>query len=137
MLSESQVISLNQQADAFMLSSIGVGEAFPSVIIEAMACGVPIISSRIGATAEMITDEVEGFLLEQKDVAGLTAAIIRLANNPDERAAWEKQRDAAHVKRSTARSVSIGSSKRSRNAPRARLPWCSVRAKTTGRLRKP
>ena len=37
MLSESQIISLNQQADAFILPSIGFGEAFPSVILEAMA----------------------------------------------------------------------------------------------------
>jgi colanic acid/amylovoran biosynthesis glycosyltransferase len=85
MLSESQIINLNQQADAFMLSSIGTGEAFPSVIIEAMASGLPIITSIIGATPEMITHEVEGLLVEPGDEAGLTAALIRLAENPDER----------------------------------------------------
>jgi glycosyltransferase involved in cell wall biosynthesis len=85
MLSESQIISLNQQADAFMLSSIGKGEAFPSVIIEAMASGLPIVSSIIGATREMITHEVEGFLVEPGDEAGLTNALVRLAENPGER----------------------------------------------------
>ena len=50
MLSESEVVSLNQRADAFLLSSIGLGEAFPSVIMEEMACGLPFISSNIGAT---------------------------------------------------------------------------------------
>ena len=49
MLSESQIISLNQQADVFMLLSVERGKAFPSVIIEAMASGLPIISSFIGA----------------------------------------------------------------------------------------
>jgi glycosyltransferase involved in cell wall biosynthesis len=85
MLSEPQIISMNQRADAFMLSSIGKGEAFPSVIIEAMASGLPIISSIIGATREMITHEVEGFLVEPGDEAGLTEALVRLANNPGER----------------------------------------------------
>jgi colanic acid/amylovoran biosynthesis glycosyltransferase len=85
MLSESQIISLNQRADAFMLPSIGLGEAFPSVIIEAMASGLPVISSIIGATPEMITDQSEGFLVEPGDEAGLTTALIRLAENPDER----------------------------------------------------
>src|SRR5262245_29456929 len=85
MLSESQIVSLDQQADAFLLSSIGIGEAFPTVILEAMASGLPIISSIIGATPEMITHEVEGFLVEPGDRAGLTAALIRLAKNPDER----------------------------------------------------
>jgi colanic acid/amylovoran biosynthesis glycosyltransferase len=84
-LSESQVVSLNQRADAFMLSSAGIGEAFPSVIIEAMASGLPIISSIIGATPEMISHEVEGFLIEKGDEAGLTAAVVCLAENPDER----------------------------------------------------
>jgi colanic acid/amylovoran biosynthesis glycosyltransferase len=85
MLSESQIISLNQQADVFILSSIGRGEAFPSVIIEAMASGLPVISSIIGATTEMITHELEGFLVKPGDEAGLTTALIRLAENPDER----------------------------------------------------
>jgi glycosyltransferase involved in cell wall biosynthesis len=85
MLSESQIISLNQQADVFMLSSIGRGEAFPSVIIEAMASGLPVISSLIGATPEMITHESEGFLVKPGDEAGLTTALIRLIENPDER----------------------------------------------------
>jgi glycosyltransferase involved in cell wall biosynthesis len=50
-----------------------------------MASGLPIISSIIGATPEMITHELEGFLVEPGDEAGLTAALIRLAKNPEER----------------------------------------------------
>jgi glycosyltransferase involved in cell wall biosynthesis len=97
MLSESQIISLNQQADVFMLPSIGLGEAFPSVVIEAMASGLPVISSIIGATPEMITHEVEGFLVEPGDEAGLTAALIRLAEDPDERKRMgEAGRQRAH-----------------------------------------
>ena len=72
-LSESQIITLCQHADVFVLPSIGPGEAFPSVIIEATAIGLPVISSRIGATPEMITHEVEGLLIEPRDEAGLAA----------------------------------------------------------------
>jgi len=85
MLSESQIVSLNQQADVFVLPSIGLGEAFPSAVIEAMASGLPVISSIIGATPVMLTHEVEGFLIEPGDEAGFAAALIHLAENPDER----------------------------------------------------
>ncbi len=83
--SEARIIGLEQRADAFMLPSIGMGEAFPCSVMEAMASGLPVICSIIGATPEMIDHEVEGFLIEQGDEAGLTAALVRLAEDPDER----------------------------------------------------
>jgi glycosyltransferase involved in cell wall biosynthesis len=85
-LSEGEILQLLQEADAFVLPSIGLGEAAPVSVMEAMACGLPVICSRIGGTPDMIADGVDGFLIEQGDERALAEALLRLANDPDERA---------------------------------------------------
>jgi colanic acid/amylovoran biosynthesis glycosyltransferase len=83
--SEDTVAELLQESDVFLLSSVGAGEAYPSVIIEAMASGLPVVSSRIGATPEMMTHGANGLLVTQGDEAALTDALVMLAEHPDER----------------------------------------------------
>lgn len=82
-LSEDAVLSLLRRADAFVLSSVGLGEAAPVSVMEAMACGLPVICSRIGGTADMIADGENGMLVAQTDVEGLTNAIQRLTGDPE------------------------------------------------------
>jgi glycosyltransferase involved in cell wall biosynthesis len=63
-------------------------EGQPMVILEAMASGLPIISTRVGAIADVVRHDVEGLLLEPHDVPGLTAALERAISSPDDRARW-------------------------------------------------
>jgi UDP-glucose:tetrahydrobiopterin glucosyltransferase len=53
-------------------------EAFGNVAIEALACGVPVISYRRGGPSEIISDGETGFLVEPDRVDGLVGAIERL-----------------------------------------------------------
>ncbi|MCU0546382.1 MAG: glycosyltransferase family 4 protein [Oscillatoriaceae cyanobacterium Prado104] len=53
-------------------------EAFGNVAIEALACGVPVISYRRGGPAEIVRDGVTGFLVEPDSVSGLVGAIEQL-----------------------------------------------------------
>lgn len=53
-------------------------EAFGNVVIEALACGVPVISYRRGGPTEIIQDGKTGFLVEPDSVDGLVKAIGRL-----------------------------------------------------------
>lgn len=69
-------------ADAFLLPSIGLGEAAPVSVMEAMACGKPVIASVIGGTPDMIESGVEGHLVAQGDVAAIAAAMNALAGDP-------------------------------------------------------
>ena len=51
-------------------------EAFPKVLIEAMACERPAISSRMGGTQDSIEDGVNGYLVNFADPADLARAIV-------------------------------------------------------------
>jgi glycosyltransferase involved in cell wall biosynthesis len=82
-LGETQVAELLKAADVFLLPSVGIGEASPVAVMEAMATGVAIVCSRIGGTPDMITDGEDGLLVDQADEAGLAAALRRLHDDDD------------------------------------------------------
>jgi glycosyltransferase involved in cell wall biosynthesis len=80
-LAEADVSSLLRTADVCLLTSVGLGEASPVAVMEAMASGVPAICSRIGGTGDMIESGVDGILVDQQDVAGIASAIQKLARD--------------------------------------------------------
>jgi glycosyltransferase involved in cell wall biosynthesis len=71
-----KVLSFMHQADVFVLPSLS--EGFPMVIIEAMACGLPIVASRVGGMPEIITNNTNGYLVEAKDSETIADNIILL-----------------------------------------------------------
>jgi D-inositol-3-phosphate glycosyltransferase len=60
-------------------------ESFGMVALEAMACGVPVIGSRVGGLAVTVQDEVTGLLVPEGDAAALSAAIVELLPDRDRR----------------------------------------------------
>lgn len=87
------VIAHLRRADVAVLASHGKGEAAPAFVCEAMACGVPVICTRIGATQEMMTDGVEGFLVPQHDPGAIADSLARMAEDESLRQAMAR---AAH-----------------------------------------
>lgn len=81
-LAERDVLALLQEGDAFVLPSVGIGEAAPVALMEAMATGLPSVCSIIGGVPELLDDAVEGYLVPQADSAALAAALARLASDP-------------------------------------------------------
>jgi N-acetyl-alpha-D-glucosaminyl L-malate synthase BshA len=71
-------------------------ESFGLAALEAMACGVPTIATRVGGVPELIDNGVNGFLFPVGDVEGMAQAAIELLTNP---AALEQM---AHAARKTA-----------------------------------
>ena len=86
-ISEDQVVETLRGGDVFVLPSVGVGEAAPVSVMEAMACGLPVVCSIIGGTPDMLTDGREGYLIEQGDEAALSEAFSALAGDAPKRAA--------------------------------------------------
>jgi colanic acid/amylovoran biosynthesis glycosyltransferase len=80
-LSEIEVYQLLSTADAFVLPSVGLGEAWPVSVMEAMGAGLPVIASIIGATPEMIIPGEDGFLVPQRDERTLLEKIALLASD--------------------------------------------------------
>jgi glycosyltransferase involved in cell wall biosynthesis len=67
-------------ADIVVLPSLS--EGLPTVAVEAMALGKPVVATRVGGTPEAVEDGVTGLLVEPRDPAALAAAIMRLADDP-------------------------------------------------------
>ena len=72
---------LLQNADVFILPSYN--EALPVSILEAMAWGLPVVTTRVGAIPELITDGENGFLVEPGDVEALVNRLRDLSRSPD------------------------------------------------------
>jgi glycosyltransferase involved in cell wall biosynthesis len=58
-------------------------DGLPNVLLEGMAAGRAVIASRVAGIPDVVTDGVDGILVEPGDVAGLAAALARLAGDPE------------------------------------------------------
>lgn len=54
-------------------------EAYGNVVVEAMACGVPVVAYRRGGPGELVQPGLNGLLVEPDDVAALAAAVAQVA----------------------------------------------------------
>jgi glycosyltransferase involved in cell wall biosynthesis len=70
-----------QASDVFVFPT--ENDAFPSSLIEAMASGLPVIATAVGAIPEVVSHGENGFLVPPGDLDALTAAMERLLADPD------------------------------------------------------
>ncbi|EJL8713190.1 glycosyltransferase family 4 protein [Vibrio alginolyticus] len=66
-------------SDVFLL--ISHWEGYPLSILEAMRAGLPIVASDVGGNNESVKQDINGYLIERKDVAGLTNALKIMIND--------------------------------------------------------
>ncbi len=81
-----RIPALLYKSHIFVLSSVTAGdgdqEGIANALKEAMATGMPVLSTKSAGTAELVENGVSGFLVQEKDVVGLAQKIRYFIRNP-------------------------------------------------------
>jgi len=71
-----------QASDIFVLPSYA-NEGVPQALIQAMACGLPVITTNIGAITELVHDQEHGIVIQPSNAEAIKNAILKLINTPN------------------------------------------------------
>jgi colanic acid/amylovoran biosynthesis glycosyltransferase len=86
-LAAADVRHLYRQSDIFALACVvvdnGDRDGMPTVLIEAMATGIPVVSTPVTGIPELVTDGENGFLVPERDVPALAEALETLMMDRD------------------------------------------------------
>jgi N-acetyl-alpha-D-glucosaminyl L-malate synthase BshA len=77
---QEEVVPLLSISDVFLLPS--AQESFGLAALEAMACEVPVVASRVGGLPEVVEDGVSGFLHDPEAVEDMAATAIAILEDP-------------------------------------------------------
>ncbi|MCD4761597.1 glycosyltransferase family 4 protein [bacterium] len=80
-VSDEKLPTVYQVADIFVLPSINTNEAFGLVLLEAMACGLPVLTSSLPGVRSVFKDGIEGLLAKPGDAHDLSNKIKKLLDN--------------------------------------------------------
>jgi glycosyltransferase involved in cell wall biosynthesis len=81
-----ELVRLYREADIFALPSWG--DCMPQAIAEALASGLPVVATDVGAIPEMVNDSVNGYLVRPRDPRALGIALETLVADSRKRAAF-------------------------------------------------
>lgn len=76
----NDVFSQLASMDVFVLPSFS--EGISNTMLEAMACGIPVIASNVGGNPEILKHSVEGLLFENNDESELTSNLLSMYGDP-------------------------------------------------------
>jgi glycosyltransferase involved in cell wall biosynthesis len=82
-LADPRQIALYYQAADVLLHAAKI-ENFPCVILEALACGTPVIATAVGGIPEQIVEGITGFLVPGGDSDAMVHQITNLIDHPEE-----------------------------------------------------
>jgi colanic acid/amylovoran biosynthesis glycosyltransferase len=83
-LTQENLIPLYQAADIFVLPAVlGQHWGIANVLVEALACGVPVVTTPLPSLPELVEDGVHGLVARHQDPGDLAEKIERLARDPE------------------------------------------------------
>lgn len=74
-------LDLMRQSTLLVMSSLW--EGMPNVVLEAMACGLPVVSMQVEGISELFESDRYGLVVSQGDIIGLAQSIERLLQSPE------------------------------------------------------
>jgi glycosyltransferase involved in cell wall biosynthesis len=84
-----QIVDQYRRADIFVTAT--TWEGMPNTVLEAMACGLPIIGTRASGLQELVRDGINGYLVPMKNADALAEAIALLIDDDYERRRMGRQ----------------------------------------------
>jgi glycosyltransferase involved in cell wall biosynthesis len=106
---QQELISIFQRATLFVLTPIqtedGDRDGIPNVLLEAMAVGLPVVTTAVAGIPELVDNNQNGLLYQQHDVQGIALGILELLRNAEKRKRFgqaasrkvQEQFDVAHA----------------------------------------
>lgn len=83
-LSDAEVIKYYQESELFVLPSISsLQEGFGIVVLEALSCQTPVISTEIVGVSDDVIETNSGIILKPKDTQGLYEAIVKILSDKE------------------------------------------------------
>ncbi|WP_027708423.1 glycosyltransferase family 4 protein [Zooshikella ganghwensis] len=79
-IQQGDLVQYYNAADVLILASRR--EGCPNVVLEAMACGTPVIATDVGAIPDLIAPQVSGYLLPDRSVSSIVALVKQWQANP-------------------------------------------------------
>ena len=70
-----------------VLGLLSEREGWPNVLLEAMACGTPVLANKVGGVSEIVTSDAAGMLINHNSKIEIMAGLGRLLVDPPARAA--------------------------------------------------
>ncbi|MDX2099457.1 MAG: glycosyltransferase [Leptolyngbyaceae cyanobacterium bins.59] len=86
----SRIAQIYQTADVYLHAA--KADTFPNTVLEALACGLPVVATGVGGIPEQVTVEKTGFLVPPGDAAAMAFQIQRLLEDPE---LWQQMSVAA------------------------------------------
>lgn len=78
-----EVIKYLHEIDIFVVPSVSKSETFGVAVVEASACGLPVVASNIGGLPEVVRDGETGFLVPPQNIEVLIENILKLVREPN------------------------------------------------------
>lgn len=85
----TRIAQYYQASDVFLHAAHW--DTFPNTVLEAMACGAPVVASAVGGIPEQVRDGETGFLVPHQDAEQMAARVRALLDNPEQAAAFGQE----------------------------------------------
>lgn len=81
----SDIADILRSSDVFALASVPNSEGMPTVILEAMGCGVPVVASDVASVKEAVVDGKTGYVVSSLDFVAMASRISELLGDDERR----------------------------------------------------
>lgn len=93
------IANVMRSSDVFVLASVPNSEGTPTVILEAMGCGLPVVATNVGSVAEVVTEGETGYVVKPLKPSEMAARIATILGDPQARRGMGETARAHALKR--------------------------------------